>query len=415
MSPIERKVVNTVMTMIRRRRYAAAARDAAAARADLLGTHRSASLAPAKLREARFSDFEAVMDLKARWGLTADSLANWEHLWRRNPALERMNPKPPIGWVLEADDKTVGYLGNVTQFYNYCGRNLTAVAGTGFVVAPGYRTASLRLLSAFYKQDSVDLFLATTVGEVAEKLLKLFNVAPLPQTDYNTSLFWVLKPYPFVREAIKRLELNRALSTVSAPFASLAVRTDKILHRRWVRHSFQGPAIREIGLDGIGEEFQTLWTEKLKEGSRLLAHRTPASLKWHFGIPGHRGTTHVLGCFQNGKLLGYTVVRTDINQVSGLRRSIVADLLVKEDNPVIIEALLSRTYQLSESTGSHVLEVLGFPQNIRQLCLQWSPYSRRYPNFPFFFKAADPELQRTLSDGAAWFACPFDGDTTLVP
>jgi hypothetical protein len=409
MAEIEKKVVTAILAHVRKRRSTAAGLHAH------VRAPSSRAVPPAHLREARFADLDAVRQLKMRWGLGSDSLANWEHLWRHNPALGDPNVRRPIGWVLEAKGEIVGYLGNISLVYHYGSRTLSAVAGTGFVAAPDYGIPSLRLLSAFYRQPSVDLFLASTANETSEKLVKLFHAVPLPQQDYDTVLFWVLRPYPFAQEVMRMLDLTPAFSRLSAPLASVIVGTDTILRRRWARNSSPGLTIKEIGIDEIGEPLQVLWANKLKEVTQLLADRTPASFRWHFGIPGHRGTTHVLGCFQSTELLGYVVIRTDTNQDSGLRRSLVADLLVKENNPKVTEALLFQAYQHSKNIGSHLLEIMGFPQSIRKLCSQWRPYSRKYPNLPFYYKAADPELHKALFDPAPWFASPFDGDTTLVP
>jgi len=409
MTGIENRVVTAILARVRKRRNAAAEQEGH------LRVHSSDAVAPVKLREARFSDFDAVRELKRRWGLRTDSFANWEHLWRNNPALADTSPERPIGWVLEAEGQTVGYLGNISLLYHNGGRKLRAVAGTGFVAAPGYRIASFRLLSAFYSQNSVDLFLATTATEVSGKMLKLFKVDPLPQRDYETVLFWILSPHAFVQSVMKKVELSPVLSRITTPLASLAVRTDKILHRRWARRSSHAFEINEINVSDIGGAFESLWTEKSKEGPQLLADRSPAFLRWHFDIPGYHGLTRILGCFENGELLGYAAVRTDTNVANGLRRSVVADMLIRHDNQEVIEALLFRAYQHSKSIGSHSLEILGFPQSVRRVCSQWRPYSRKYPICPFYYKAADPVLHKTLSDGALWFASPFDGDTILVP
>ena len=56
-----------------------------------------------------------------------------------NPALGQMQFEPPMGWVLEAEGKAVGYLGNISLLYRYGDRTLTAVAGRGFAVDPAYR------------------------------------------------------------------------------------------------------------------------------------------------------------------------------------------------------------------------------------------------------------------------------------
>jgi len=409
MTAIEEKVVTAILMMMRARRTASPVSNSDP------HPHFTTVVAPAKLREAQFSDFESVRELKRHWGLTSDSLDNWEHLWRRNPALGQMQFDRPIGWVLDVEGRAVGYLGNISTLYRYGDRALTAVTGSGFVVKPEYRAVSLSLIAAFYRQRSVDLYLTTTAIEAVGKIARAFKAYPLPQKDYETVLFWVLQPYPFAQAVMKKLEIRAALSRMTGTFASIAVGTDKILHKRWPRLYSTNFTVNEIGVSEIGDSFQDLWMTKLNEGQQLLADRSPDSLRWHFDIPGHKGTTRVLCCYGNGELQGYAVVRTDTDHATGLRRSVIADMLAKQNTPEILTALWVAAYDHSKCVGSHILEVLGFPDSVRQVCSQWNPYSRKYPACPFYYKAADPVLHKALSDVAVWYASPFDGDTTLMP
>ena len=408
MTAIEKKIVSAILEMIRKRRGRSASLEAD------LSDHTLVALSSVKLREAQFSDFQEVAELKRRWGLSQDCLENWERLWRRNPALTNGAADRPIGWVLESDGRLVGYLGNISQIYHYDGKTLTAVTGSGFVVEPSYRAVSLSLIAAYYRQKSADLFLTTTAIETVGKIARAFRSVPLPQADYDTVLFWVLQPYPFARALMRKLKLGPLLSSAGGVLASFAVEADKILNTRWPRRSSSGLTVSEIGVLEIGEEFQGLWLGKLREGPRLLADRSPAALQWHFQIPGDKGIARVVRCHQNGQLVGYAVIRHEPpNQTSGLRRSIIADMLVARDDPVILRALGVAAYDSAKHAGSHVLEVLGFPHSIRRMCFQWHPYLRTFPTCPFYYKAADPALHKTLLDGMAWYASPFDGDTTL--
>jgi hypothetical protein len=403
MASIEKKVTSAILTVIRARREPESD----------LPLHPAATSAPVRLREALFSDFPAVAQLKHRWGMTPDSLENWERLWRLNPALKEQCERP-IGWVLEAEGGVVGYLGNISQIYRYGERTLTAVTSHGLVVEPGYRRASLSLVAAFYHQKSVDLYLTTTAIEAAGKIARAFGSPPLPQADYDTVLFWVLQPYPFAEVVMKKLELRPTLSRVGGVLASLAIGGDRILRRRRPRSNPTGLSVSEIGVSDIGTDFQRLWEQKLNEKPRLLADRSPAALRWHFQMPGDRGTVSVLCCRESGELLGYVVVRNEPpNEATGLRRSMAADMLAKQDDPRILTALLDAAYDQAERAGSHVFEILGFPENVRTLCSQWHPYERKYPACPFYYKASDDTLHKLLSDGLLWYATPFDGDTTL--
>lgn len=408
MNSIESKVTKAILGMIRARRTASPSADG-----DLRG-HASSPIAPAKLREARFSDFQAVAELKQRWGLNAESFENWERLWRRNPALTRNHPERPIGWVLEADGAVVGYLGNISLLYRFDDKTLTAVTAHGLVVDPAYRALGLTLVAAYFRQKSVDLFISTTAIEAVGKIALAFKSSALPQPDYETVMFWVLRPQGFARALVKKLEMGPVLSRIGSTVIAAAVAADKTVRRRWPRGSSTSLAVSEIAVDEIGDEFQTLFNEKQKEGRRLLADRSPATLRWHFEIPGDKGSARVLCCRNGAELLGYAIMRSDTKPENGLRTSVIADLVAKRDDPEVVKALWVAAYDAARQAGSHVLEVLGFPPGIRHEGSPWNPYRRKYPACPFYYKAADATLHQTLSDAALWYASPFDGDATLI-
>lgn len=412
MSAIEKTIGGAILKRIRARRAAASAQDVD------LRARDSAAMAPAKLREARFSDFQAVAQLKQKWGLNEESIENWERLWQRNPALMQSDPERPIGWVLEADGAVVGYLGNISLAYRYGDKTLSAATAHGLVVDPAYRALGLTLVAAYFRQKSVDLFISTSAIENVGKIALAFKSLPVPQRDYDTVLFWVLRPYGFGRALVKKLNFGPVLAQASSALIAFAVAADKIVRRRWPRLSSSPSSssfsVSEICLDEIGADFQTLWVAKQKEGCRLLADRSPAALRWHFEIPGDRGSSRVLCCYKNSELLGYAIVRSDTKPENGLRVSLIADLVAKRDDPEVLRALWAAAYDVARQSGSHVLEVMGFPSGIRQLSAKWNPYRRKYPACPFYFKAADPALHKTLSDEAVWYASPFDGDATLV-
>jgi hypothetical protein len=273
---------------------------------------------------------------------------------------------------------------------------------------------SLTLTAAFYRQKSVDLYLCTTAVEAVGKMALAFKSASLPQPDYDSVLFWVLRTYPFAQTLMAKLNVGPATARIGSVLAALAVGTDKIIRGRWPNRPPASFTISEIAPKEMGDDFDALWAEKLKERPRLLADRSQAALRWHFEIPGDRGFARVLCRHKDGKLLGYTVLRTDTDPQTGLKKSVIADTLVLGDDPETVKALWAAAYESAKRAGSHVLEVLGFPPNIREACSGWKPYLRKYPASPYYYKAADPALHAALTDAAAWYATPFDGDETLI-
>ena len=407
MASIEKRVISAILSTIR-------ARWDSVAQNSRVQAGSPAVVAPAKLREASFADFRGVVELKRRWGLLEDSVENWNHLWKQNPALPRMSVEPPIGWVLEAEGRIVGYLGNISLLCRYGDRTLTAVAGHGMAVDPPYRSLSLALVAAFFRQRSVDLYLSTTAKEPVARMARAFQSNVMPQPDYDSVLFWVLRPHPFSKSVMTMLGINSMLASTGSVLATLALSTDTSLRRRRPRRTSAGFAVSEVSIDEIGRSFQDLWREKLKEEPRLYADRSLETMRWHFEIPGDRSNTRVLSCSNHGELRGYAVIRDEApDETTGLLRSIIADMMVKKDDPAVVEALMVAAYTHAKKTGSHILELWGFPESIRRTCAQWHPYTRRLRACPYHYKASDPTLHQVLSEGAAWYACPFDGDSTL--
>ena len=409
MSALEEKIVSTLLKVMRSRRSSSAEVESGSV------VPEPAPISAVRQREVHFSDFEAVAALKKRSGLSSDSLENWHRIWRDNAAVQFATSPLCKGWVLEADGRIVGYLGSVPLLYHLGERPLLTATASGFAVEPAYRALSIGLLGAFYRQKNIDLFLNTTAIESVGKLAGGFEARPLPQENYDTVLFWVLDTHGFVSAVAKKFGRTGKLTTVATALGSLALKTKSVFHGGNHISASGRFKVREILVSEVGDDFEPLWLRKLAEKNRLLADRDPAQLRWHFTIPEDRRDTRVLRCELEGRLVGYAVVQSETDQKTGLRRCLLSDMLVEGDDPEAVKSLGAAVYKFARAFQCHVLEVLGFPTNLRQVFLQWKPYSRKYPACPFYFKARDRAVQGILGTADVWYASPFDGDTTLMP
>jgi hypothetical protein len=320
-----------------------------------------------------------------------------------------------MGWVLETERGIVGYQGSVPLLYRLGERTLLVATGTSLVVEPAYRGRAMGLLTSFYSQPGVDLLLITTAVPSVAKLSEALRAEAVPQRDYGRVLFWVLDAREFAKAVVAKARLRGALSAASILLGSMAVRADAYIWRRHAVSASEGFRVTEVPLESIGDEFETLWRRKLAEKPRLLVDRSPLSLKWHFMIPGRAPSSWALCCRRSDRLLGYAIVRHVIDPETGMRRSMLADLLVAQDDQNVTATLLGAAFDHSVRMKDHVFEVLGFPQEVRQILLRWNPYARSYPSCPFFYKTADRSLRAILADEKMWYAGPLDGDTTLMP
>jgi len=368
---------------------------------------------PISVRQARFSDFDQVSALNTKLGLGPDSAENWKRLWLENPALLD-GETPTIGWVLETSSGIVGFLGSIRLQYESEGKVVRAVVASRLAVDVAYRSFTHLLIISFFRQKNVDLFLNTTATVSAGKMMVAFKAAPIPQEDYGSVLFWIIDSGHVTKSVFERLGIGTRLRAARS-LVSLAVRIDIGLRRRTPRVGTAKYSVLEGNVNDIGDEFQRFWLAKSNETSRLQAKRSASIMRWHFNPPGNRHVAKVLGCYLGNRLVGYGIVRHYTSEKEGLRRSLVADLMIEGDDPCIVQQLLAAMYKSAKNAGSHVLEVMGFPKEIRQMFLKSKPYLRKYPACPFFYKAKDRAFHEKLADENAWYACSFDGDATIFP
>lgn len=360
------------------------------------------------VRDASFDDREAVGHLFAGAGWHRPSRAEWERNWLGNPALDTDRPAPSRGWVMEEEGQVVGFLGNLPQLYHYDGADLLAAVAVSFVVAPASRAMALQLLTRFGRQSNVDLLLGTTATPQAARLLQFLEFAALSTADASRSLYWIVGPAGFLAAALRKKALgSRRSATLGAVLGPGLAVADRLTGHR-------PPAPRATRLrlevappEAIGAEFDGLWTRKRAEGKRVMAVRSRAVLAHRFA---HMAGRAQVVCAWNGtRLAGYTIlVRADSDAI-GLKRLLLADLMVEQDDPDIAAQLLAASCDEARRAGGHVLEAHGYAGASLALLEAGRPRVRAREGWPFLYKATDAGLHAALAP-AAWYATLFDGD-----
>jgi hypothetical protein len=371
--------------------------------------------AAVSLRSAEFSDFEEVARLGQRLGQGSDSEDNWERLWLHNPAVQSGRAVSRIGWVLESGGTVVGFFGTIPLLCEFQGTTLVAAASCRFAVDPEFRSFSHLLVSSFLRQKDVDLFLNTTATPAAGRMMVASKAAPVPQDDYGTVLFWVLDCQQFVKMVFRKLGAPKIVTAPGKLAGAAALWAEMRLRGRIPQTQNAEYTISEHDLTNLPAEFDSFCDQQIQQSNRLLGKRNAAILRWHFAPPESKKVCRVLISWDEKRITGYAVTRQQLDPQFGLRRSMIADLLVEQDDPTIIQALVAAAYANARRDGSHVLEVMGFPRSVRQVLLKWKPYTREYPSCPYFYKARDRALHEKLLNADLWYACPYDGDATLWP
>jgi hypothetical protein len=368
------------------------------------------------VREVTWQDLSQVGAVFASGGWNAPTRADWENRWEKNPASRYNGLEIPWGWVLECEDRIVGFLGNLPQIFELNGKTLLAAAAVQLVIDPAHRSHFLALILPFLRQPHVDLLLNTTASVAASKIFGFLRFERIPQKDYDVSYYWVTQPSGFLRAALRKkkvpVPVSAAAGIAAAPVMRLVTRWQD--RQPWFEEQLHNGSdklkIDSIDSQAIGAEFDDFWNLKKAEAPKLWATRTSESLRHHFRHNVSRAAPRMI-CAREGKhLVGYiALVRCDRLKL-GLRRYQIADLLVRKDDPNLIRRLLRAAYDESRREGIHMLEIIGYPDKIRSIVREGHPYTLTNEAWPYFYKARDPALHEALKSAEMWYPTLIDGD-----
>ena len=364
------------------------------------------------LRVASSADYEAIAAVKRRNGLPMEP---WAWLWRENPALAAFPADFPAGWVIEIEQRVVGYLGNVPLLYHLAGRKLLVAAAKGFAVDPAFRSHSMRLAAAFLSQKKAALLLNTSANVATSKIFELLRARRIPHPDMDKSLLWIICPRLFLASFFNKRGWSQYAVAATAALLAPLLAAEIWLRRRQPQPPRSGPEIRSLDPAALAGDYEDYWQRMLKaRADCLLADRSARSIQWHFADPAASARqARMLGAWRDGKLTGHVMLTREDSPAIGLRRSRIVDLMAEGDDAETIAALLAGAYRQAQNDGSHVLEVVGFPARIRECCMNSRPLVRALPSWQFWYSATVPELAAELADGSRWYASNFDGDGSL--
>ncbi len=355
-----------------------------------------------RIRPAAFADAEGIAGVHRRNGMGQLDTLTWRKTWESYPFHEEFRDIP-IGWVLETDGGViVGSLGNVHMLYELGGRRVRASIATGWVVDAEYRRNSLQLMTAFYKQKGVDLWLNGSANPTASRVLAGMKIARIPIPEYASPCFWAVSPYAFAKAALSRRGLAGAAAWAWP--ASLFIRARDI-----VLSSGRGRPAHKIGrLRGFDHRFDSLWPMITSGAPRLRAVRSRAVLEWRFSEDLRSGHACIVTAEEGETLLGYAVLIRRPGSDLGMKLYDVADIQARGDEPAITRDLLLASIGMAREEGMDAVKLMSGTPARRAPAIALRPYTYQLPFWQLYYKAASTELATALSSADAWDFSLFD-------
>lgn len=369
--------------------------------------------APAKvgavIRQTRFDDYRGIGSLLSRQGLPIRAYADWAHLWTGNPIYNCI-PDWPIGWIVEAENEIVGYLGNIPLKYDYAGRNLVGAASYGLAVDPNYRNYSLPLIGRFYRQSQAELLLNTTANSQAAPVYRMFRANQVPVGDWNRAVYWITNYRGFMDRVLSTKKVPMA-SVFSIPVGGCMRLKDSIINRKATAPS---NSCRVCTRDYFDERFDTFWNEAVKQScGRLMATRSREILDWHFRCDISSGKAWLATVEDKHALIAYAVFCRQDSLGFGLTRVRLVDFQTLSGRTELLIPLIAWGLDRCRKQRVHMLEAIGFAHRKKEILEGLAPYRRELPSWLYFYKANSATLAQALFDPQVWDPSCFDGDSSL--
>jgi len=369
-----------------------------------------ATITGLKFRQAAFEDYERIATLQSRYAMGIESYEAWSHLWANNPAFQKFQGWP-MGWVFENEDsEIVGHVANIPLPYEFANQTLVAAASRAVVVDVRYRSYSFQLLSRFFYQKRVDLFLATTVNAQASKANEVFRVSRVPVGKWDQSVFWITNYVGFSKSLLAMKEIHRG-KTLGYPLAAGLFLRDTVEGRK-LKTLSNGAEVEFC--DKFDERFDNFWQElRMNFPRHLLAVRSREMMEWHFKHAMAKNRAWVLTISKGSALVAYAIFHRQDNPVHALTRMRLVDFQVLGENMELLRPIFCQAIARCRREKIHMLEAIGFSAQKQRVLETLAPHVRALSSWRYFYKAGNPTLAQALKDPAVWDPSCFDGDASL--
>ena len=367
------------------------------------------------VRPAAKKDTIAIADVLRNEGLSLPPAANvqlvtdhWERLWDKNPYYQELDADVFYGWVMEQDEKIVGFFGYLPRVYFLNQKKITVYIASNWGVLKPYRRFTYLLCNAFFNSFPQQLKLTTTAITPTGKIFTMFKGKKFPDAELNQA--YVI---PFKLEKLLRIKLSTApvLYTIAKPFLQLLNFIMPVAFQ--CRFFWKKQVVQQINSEELPADFEEFWQSYLQQSNGLLASRSLQTMQWVYADvkKENRKRIFLYRSKESNQILGYaSLILEPVVTSPDMKRYKIGDLLAL--NEQVKKEIIQQLISYSFFDGADLLEV-HLVSTLTRNEIPSINFVRTTPAFPVYYHTADKELEQLLSKKENWHFTPYDGDTIL--
>lgn len=344
------------------------------------------------------TDHGAVNALHRFVGWPERSEAGWAWL-EANPA--RLELGAPAGWLLETDEREpAGFTGNFVQRFHHDGRILYGATGFSIIVTPKARGASRKLITTFNSQPGLFAHYTFNANAVSAPLYKRYGMVAWPSETHALKLSWRIDALACAEGRVWR-EIDRRVP-----------RLTEARHERLLNPRLHEPDALTLphGVSVLTDleddsRFAGFW-EALKAEGRIVADRSPATLRWRLADPDLTLRPLLLAYSRDAAVQGYAMAMMSKGNPIEPPMLEIIDLIALEDEPQAVHALMQALLMNARSMGAAKLRIQMVSPDLLRRLGPLADSARREGGWGH----CHVKFGATAPGAAVWSPTPFDAD-----
>lgn len=355
-------------------------------------------------RPFQLTDVPEVNRLHQQVGWHARSLEGWRWL-AANPA--RPSPQAPLGWVIaDEEGRAAAFVGNFIQRFWLMDRPVLGASGFSIIVPPTQRGAAPRLIRTLMRQADGDFRYTLNANPKAARLYPRMGLSPCPERGHDVKLAWIIDPVTCGWGRLLRNAVERSPGLAGRLGERLMPRNAEQIGAQPLHSLPLPPRIHWISDLSDTSSLTAFWSELRAQG-RLVADRSPATLRWRMADPELTVAPLLLGCEQDGCLVGYAQAVLSKGSPIEAPALEVIDLIALDRAPHAASALIKAMLRLAPRLGVARVRLQVVNGALLDALGPLARSARREGGWGHCHAHFDPELEDA---GRDWRPTPYDGD-----